>query len=110
MVRKIVQRQLSFQISALILLTACLIVGGVEIQALRAKEPTVDPARKVNAAECVRCHSDQKSINVMRLKEDGGNYLFNSDGTFKDPKLAGLTGNYRHAGAVGATQKGKNDW
>ena len=111
MVKETITRKLSFRTSALVVLTACLIVGTVEFQALKAKEPMLKPGQKVNAAECVRCHSDPKSINIMRLKEDGGNYLFNSDGTFKDPKLADLTGNYRHTGTGGGTQKaGKDNW
>src|SRR5690348_17017620 len=107
--KETINRKLSMHTSAIAVLSACLIVGTVELRALRAKEPGIDPARKLNAAECVRCHSDPKSINVMRLKEDGANYLFNSDGTFKDPKLAGLTRNYRHTGAVSGGQKAKKD-
>jgi len=66
----------------------------VEIQALNAKERAALPPQTFNAVECVRCHSDQKTINMMRMKEDGAGYLFNPDGTFKDPKLASLNKDY----------------
>jgi hypothetical protein len=86
--------KLSFRTSALVVTTACLIVGAVELQGLKAKEPVVDPTHQVNAMTCVKCHGDEKTIQMMRMKEDGTNYLFNPDGTFKDPKLAALNPNH----------------
>jgi hypothetical protein len=90
MPKKTINTQLSFRTSALVLTTACLIIGAVELQGLKAKEPVMDTAHPVDAAFCVKCHSDEKTIRRMRMKEGGTNELFNSDGTFKDPKLAAL--------------------
>lgn len=107
MVKQRINRKLSFGTSAMVILTATLIVSAVELRALHSKEAPAKAGGNVNAAECVRCHSDQKSINMMRLKEDGTNYLFNSDGSFRDSKLAGLTANYRHVGARQGAVKSK---
>jgi hypothetical protein len=107
MATKTINKPLSFRSSALILITACLIVGTVEFQALKAKEPTARPPNRWSAAECVRCHSDPKSIRRMWEKEDGANFLFNPDGTFKDTKIAGPA--YRHPGRE-AIAKALQEW
>jgi hypothetical protein len=86
------------------LLTGCLVIAGVEMQAIRAHEaPKLGP-HKMDAAYCVSCHRDQKTIQTMRMKEDGANFLFNPDGTFKDPKFASLNTSYHH-GNPGAPPK-----
>jgi hypothetical protein len=75
--------------SALIIFSCSLLaVAGVEIKALMAREPELHAPKKLDAVECVRCHTDNQSLAVMRWKEDGMGYLFNKDGSFKDPKLA----------------------
>ena len=84
------KRRLSVRTSVAVIAAAVLIAGAAELKALKAKEDWLNHPKKLNAAECVRCHSDQKSISVMRIKEDGAGYLFNKDGTFKDPSLARL--------------------
>lgn len=98
-----IHRKLNFRISVITVLCACLIVGTIELRALNAKDPTAHPAPSMNSVECVRCHSDPKSINTMRLKEDGANYLFKSDGSFKDPKAADWVAHHLHD--VSAKQK-----
>jgi cytochrome c553 len=89
-------KKLSVSISAVVISIACLMAGAVEIQALKAKDLRDHPAAKQDAAECLRCHADQKTINMMRLKEGGTQYLFNSAGEFKDSKYQSLTANYHH--------------
>ena len=93
---KTMHKKLSFRSSALVILTVCLIIGTVEFQALKAKEPAARPLNRWNAAECIQCHSDPKSIKRMWEKEDGANFLFNADGTFKDTHIAGTAS--RHPG------------
>jgi len=102
-----IQRKLSVTTSAAIISITCLIAGAVEIQALKAKDMRDHPATKQDAAECLRCHSDQKTIAMMRMKEDGAHFLFNSDGTFKDTKYAGLTRDYHHSKPIGDSPKAK---
>ena len=63
-------------------------MAGIEIKALIAKEPQLNAPRQIESVECVRCHSDKQSLAIMKWKEDGMCYLFNKDGSFKDPKLA----------------------
>ena len=95
---KLNNQTLSTRTSALVITTAVLLVGYVELQALRGKPlPKSTQAQSLSVENCVRCHSDQKTIRMMRLKEDGGNGLFKEDGTFKDPKFAYLNPDYRHA-------------
>lgn len=101
------KKQLSFKTSALIVMVAVLIIGTAEFQALKAKEPVIKPPNTLNSAECVRCHHDPKSIATMRNKEDGTNYLFNPDGTFKDPKLSYLNSYHKKKDAPA---KALNSW
>jgi hypothetical protein len=107
MATKTINKPLSFRASALVLIAACLIVGTVEFQALKAKEPTARPPNKWSAAECVRCHSDPNSIQRMWEKEDGAHFLFNSDGTFKDTNTSGTA--FRHPGRE-AIAKALQEW
>lgn len=100
MAKMSINPKLSYRSATLLLTFACILIGAVEIKALIAKEPFAQTPQKLNAAECIRCHSDPKTIKIMRLKEDGSNYLFNSDGTFKDPQLQKRYGNYQHTGAA----------
>jgi hypothetical protein len=102
-----INRRLSAGSSVVVIVIACVIAGAVEIQALKAKDVRDHPATKQEAGECLRCHSDQKTIAAMRAKEDGANYLFNGDGTFKDTKFAGLTANYHHKAPVSGLQQAK---
>ena|SRR5258708_5219505 len=118
MVNAKINRKLSLGTSALVILTATLVVGAVEIKALIAREPSAQPLPKFDAMECVKCHTDKKTIDMMRYKEDGENFLFNKDGTFKDPrlatnkdgsfkdpKIAEYLAKYHHSGTAGATEK-----
>ena len=107
-IKTILELQISFRASALVLATVLLGAGAFEIKALVAKEPTSNHAKKFNEAECVRCHSDQKTISIMRMKEDGTGFLFNKDGTFKDPKLARLNPTTPKPGAVDLKPDGMN--
>ena len=82
--------------------------GAVQLNALRSRQSTqVTPAKATHVvAECLRCHSDKKTIDRMRDKEDGGNYLFNSDGTFKENiNLA----NFQHKKPVNFNESKKSD-
>ena len=102
-----ISRKLSVSTSAVVIAIACVIAGAVEIHALNAKDMRDHPDTKQDAGECLRCHTDQKTIDMMRMKEDGAHYLFNSDGTFKDAKYASLTANYHHAAVGSGSQKAK---
>ena len=99
MLKKAFNRRLSFRSSALVLLSVLLIAGTVELKALKAREPSASTPKKFSSGECIRCHSDQKTIDLMRMKEDGTGFLFNKDGRFKDPKLAALNPNPHGGGA-----------
>lgn len=89
---------------------ACVCIGAAQIKAPRAKEPSPLPPQKLHAAECIRCHSDQKTIRMMRLKEDGAGYLFNPDGTFKDPTLAAFNPSFKHANALTPSHAPSKKW
>ena len=88
MIKQTMNRTLSRGSSAICVTLVTLVVGAVEIKALIAREPESRPPAKMDAVQCVACHSDEKAIAQMRMKESGANYLFNPDGTFKDPRLA----------------------
>src|SRR5438105_1032841 len=105
MLKKTFNSRLSFRSSALVLLSSLLIAGTVELKALKAREPSAGAPKKFSSGECIRCHSDQKTIDVMRMKEDGTGFLFNKDGTFKDPKLAALNPNPHTGGVQSPAQK-----
>ena len=104
MARVTIRSKLSIRTSALVVVSFCLVVATIEIHAVRAKELAANPPRRMDAAYCVKCHSDAKTIRTMRMKEDGANFLFNPDGTFKDPKFAALNSSH-HNGAYGAPPK-----
>ena len=74
---------ISHRTTVVVILITMAAIGAVEIKALRGKIPVVNSPQKLNAAECFRCHTDEKTITRMRDKEDGANYLFNKDGIFK---------------------------
>jgi len=102
---KVVNPKLSFRAVALLLVTACTLIGTVEIKALKAYELAKNPPQKVDAGYCLKCHSDSKTIKMMRMKEDGSGVLFNADGTFKDPKFAALNPDYHHTGGAAPAAK-----
>jgi len=106
MEKKTINRSLSLQTSGVVVLLACLIVGGVEWQALKAKEPKVKSWHNFKSSECIRCHNDKQSMVKMRQKEDGAHYLFDSEGKFKDPKLTNYNpDDYRAKGAADWARK-----
>lgn len=90
------KRNLSARTSVITLFLAVGVITVVELQALRIKEAKANPPSRVNAQNCLKCHSDEKTIRMMRMKEDGSGTLFNADGTFKDPKAAQMIKDFRH--------------
>jgi hypothetical protein len=105
MTSKITNRNLSPRATALVLATACTVIGAVELQALKAHELARNPPQKIDTAYCLKCHSDPKTIKMMRMKEGGSSVLFNADGTFKDSKFAALNPDYQHKGGTSTAVK-----
>jgi len=81
-------RALSPGAVALTLTLAIAATSAVEVYALRAKERAENPPQRIDAAYCTKCHSDAKSLAKMRLKEGSSHFLFNADGTLRDPAFA----------------------
>jgi len=102
-----INRKLSVGTSVLVVSFACLIAGAIEIQALKVKDLRDHPVTKQDDTECLRCHSDKKTIDMMRWKESGANYLFTKEGKLKDSKFAGLTADYRLVCPANAKNKPK---
>ncbi len=91
---------------AISLTTICVVVGVVEVKALEAKEHADNPPKVVDAAYCLKCHNTPKGLKELRMKEGTAGFLFNKDGTLRDPKFTalhkGLTP-FSHATAYPAT-------
>jgi hypothetical protein len=86
--RRISRRSLSPGAAALTLSLAVAAVAGAEVFALRAKERAENPPRRIDASYCTNCHKDAAGLKKLRLKEGGSGFLFNADGTLRDPAFA----------------------
>ncbi len=89
-------KKVSFKVAVLIIGSVSLVIGALELQALKAKEYWRNPPGKISAGRCLQCHTDPKSIKGLRDKEDGQQLLFNADGTFKEEKYKDFKGDYQH--------------
>jgi hypothetical protein len=78
-------RSLSPRTVALTLTVAVALTAAAEVSALRAKERADNPPQRIDAAYCTKCHTDAKSLAKLRRKEGGSHFLFNADGTLRDP-------------------------
>lgn len=103
MATRFTNRKLRPRSIALLLTSALAIVGIVELSALKVYERVKHPPQNPDTQYCLKCHSDAKTVQRMREKEDGANYLFKQDGTFKDSKFAQYNPDYHKTHPLAST-------